>query len=132
MVSQRGIPRDVRALITEHLTSVAQLEILLLLHGAPQEQFQAAEVAERLRIDPTWAAEELRGLQGAGLLGHDSATGAFRYAPRTTELAATVDGLARAFSTHRVSVITLLFSTPSEGIGSFADAFKLRKDDDHG
>jgi hypothetical protein len=68
----------------------------------------------------------------SGLVGHDSATGAFTYAPRTQALDDAVEGLAKAFSTHRVSVITLLFSTPSEGIGSFADAFKLRKDDDHG
>lgn len=132
MVNQRGIPRDVRALITDHLTSVAQLEILLLLHGAPDEHFQSNDVAERLRIDPAWAADELRGLESAGLLGSDAATGAFQYSPRTPELAAAVDGLAKAFSTHRVSVITLLFSTPSEGIGSFADAFKIRRDDDNG
>jgi hypothetical protein len=132
VAGQRGIPRNVRSLITDHLSSVAQLEILLLLHGASEQQFSAGEVAERLRIDPAWAADELNGLSSAGLLGHDSASGTFTYAPRTAEKGDAVDGLAKAFSTHRVSVITLLFSTPSEGIGSFADAFKLRKDDDHG
>lgn len=132
MAGQRGIPRHVRTLITDHLTSVAQLEILLLLHGAPEQQFQSGEVAERLRIDPAWANDELNGLASAGLIGHDTATGAFTYAPRTPELADSVEGLAKAFSTHRVSVITLLFSTPSEGIGSFADAFKIRREDDHG
>ena len=132
MAGQRGIPRHVRALIEDHLTSVAQLEILLLLHGAPERQFAAAEVAERLRIDPGWAGDELNGLQRSGLLGHDAASDRFQYGPRTTELADAVDGLEKAFSTHRVSVITLLFSTPSEGIGSFADAFKIRRDDDNG
>lgn len=132
MAGQRGIPRNVRTLITDHLTSVAQLEILLLLHGEPDRQFQAGEVAERLRIDPGWAADELRGLQESGLLANDPDSGGFQFRPITPEQADAVEGLAKAFSTHRVSVITLLFSTPSEGIGSFADAFKIRRDDDDG
>lgn len=130
MPGQRGIPRDVRTLITDHLTSVAQLEILLLLHDAPDRQFRPGEVAETLRIDPAWAEDELNGLERAGLLERDVAGGSFQFAPRTPELGHAVDGLAKSFATHRVSVITLLFSTPSEGIGSFADAFKIRRDDD--
>lgn len=132
MSGQRGIPRDVRTLITDHLTSVAQLEILLLLHRSPDNRFRATEVAEQLRIDPGWAADELSGLADAGLLKRDADSEVFQFEPATAEKRAAVDGLAKAFSTHRVSVITLLFSTPSEGIGSFADAFKIRKDDDHG
>lgn len=132
MARERGIPPNVRTFITEHLSSVAQLEILLLLHGSPDRAFEAHEVAEALRIDPGWAADELSGLRSAGLLVTDAETGGLRYSPRTPELAAAVDGLAKAFSTHRVSVITLLFSTPSEGIGSFADAFKIRRDDSNG
>jgi hypothetical protein len=132
VAGQRGIPRHVQTLITDHLTSVAQLEILLLLHASPDRDYPSNEVAERLRIDPAWARDELDGLADAGLLGHDAATGTYRFAPRTSALQSAVGGLAKAFSTHRVSVITLLFSTPSEGIGSFADAFKIRKDDDHG
>lgn len=132
MAGQRGIPRHVRAFITDQLSSVAQLEILLLLHGSPDRQFKVSEVAEQLRIDPSWAADELSGLADAGLLAREGDADLFQYEPRTAELDACVGGLAKAFSTHRVSVITLLFSTPSEGIGSFADAFKIRREDEDG
>ena len=125
----RGIPRDVESFIHEQLTSVAQLEILLLLHADPEKQLTPSEVAEQLRIDPVWAASELDRLRGAGVL--DTADhGAYCYAPRTPELAGAIDGLAKAFSTHRVSVITMIFATPSDSVGSFADAFKLKRDDD--
>lgn len=127
-MGERGIPRDVRAFIGEHLSSLAQLEILLLLHGASERTFTPEAVAESLRIEPGWAATELDGLSRRGLLASDPPV--YRYEPSSPQLASTVDGLAKAFSTHRVSVITLIFSTPSESIGSFADAFKIRRPPD--
>lgn len=129
MPRPRGIPPDVQAFIREHLSSVAQLEILLLLHGRQPEPCTIDNVAESLRIDPTWAASEIQGLRARGLF-EEVGQETFRYAPVNARLDATVDGLARAFSTHRVSVITMIFSTPSDSVGSFADAFKLRRDDD--
>lgn len=119
-----------RAFITDHLSSMAQLEVLLLMREHPDRGFTPDDVGQQLRIDPQWAAAELTRLHREGLLAGDDETGAFTYAPVRPELARTVDGLAKAFQTHRVSIITLLFSTPSDGIGSFADAFKLRRPDD--
>lgn len=125
----RGIPREVVAFIHDHLSSVAQLDVLLLLHGEPERQWTAADVAGALRIDVAWARSELEGLDNRGLLRVDAET-AYRYSPATPQLSSAVDGLARSYSTHRVSVVTTIFSRPSDSIGSFADAFKLRRTDD--
>ena len=126
---QRGIPRDVEAFIAAHLQSVAQLEILLLLHSQPGRPLTAQQVGETLRIDPQWAATELERLRQRGLFTAEEEC-SFCYAPVARELRDAVDGLAKSFSTHRVSVITLIFSTPSDSVGSFADAFKIRRDKD--
>lgn len=128
-MGSRGIPREVQSFINDHLSSVAQLEILLLLHAEPGRPHTPHEVAETLRIDPTWAATEIEGLRRRGLFEAVD-DGAYCYGPSDGALERAVDGLARAFSTHRVSVITMIFSTPSDSVGSFADAFKLRSDDD--
>ncbi len=128
-MGQGGIAREVRTFIREHLTSVAQLEILLLLHAQPARPLTAEQVAELLRIDPGWAAVELAKLRDSGLFTAEDA-GGYCYRPASTADAQAVDALAKAFATHRVSVITLIFSTPSDSIGSFADAFKLRGNDD--
>lgn len=128
-MTQRGIPSKVQQFIRDHLTSVAQLEILLLMHGDPDLERTPGEVAERLRIDSSWAGSELRGLEQKGVL-RSTGEDAYCFDPASPEKREAVDGLAKAFATHRVSVITLIFSTPSDSIGSFADAFKLRSDDD--
>lgn len=125
----RGIPPDVQAFIREHLSSVAQLEILLLFHERHPDPLTVDDVAQTLRIDPTWAASEINGLRTRGLL-EEVEREKFCYGPETPRLASTVDGLAKSFSTHRVSVITMIFSKPSDSVASFADAFKLRSDDD--
>jgi hypothetical protein len=129
-VSQRGIARDVQQFVHDHLTSVAQLEILLLLHRDPSRRLTAHEVSEALRIDPEWAGAEMSRLVERGLFVSEEESAGYCFAPSRKRDAQTVDDLARLFSTHRVSVITLIFSRPSDSIGSFADAFKLRRDDD--
>ena len=50
-----GIPARVKQLITEHMDSVMQLEVLLLLAGqAGQRVWTAADLAQQLRIDAAW------------------------------------------------------------------------------
>lgn len=127
---QRGIPRHVEVFIGEHLTSVAQLEILLLLRGQGERAFSAHDVAEALRIDPGWAAGELERLRTRGLFAKSESETGYCYTPATQELATAVDDLAKTFATHRVAVITMIFAAPSDSVGSFADAFKLRRDKD--
>lgn len=130
-MGQGGIPRDVQKLVRDHLKSLAQLEILLLLHAEPSRSFTADQVADTLRIDASWAGAELARLHEQGLFAEvdDSGRG-YCYRPARTDEAETVDRLSRLFATHRVSIITLIFAAPSDSIGSFADAFKLRSDDD--
>ena len=130
-VRQRGLSRDVEAFIASHVESVAQLEILLLLRNDRSRTYSPHEVGEALRIDPKWAATELKRLCDHGLfVTAGDADEAYSYAPTSDKLANDVDALAKAFSTHRVSVITAIFATPSDSVGSFADAFKLRRDKD--
>lgn len=127
-MGQGGIPRDVQKFVREHLKSLAQLEILLLLHAEPVRQFTADQVAATLRIDPSWAGAELLRLHEQGLFATaEDDRRSYCYRPVRNEDAETVDRLSRLFATHRVSIITLIFATPSDSIGSFADAFKLKE-----
>jgi hypothetical protein len=128
-LSDPGISQDVRTLIVERIDSVVQLEVLLLLHSTPGRAWSSAEVAQQLRIDPSWATGQLGELAARALLAAVPEAGdSFRYAPASPQLDGTVAQLAKDYAERRVTVITLIFSKPVDKLRTFADAFRLRKD----
>jgi hypothetical protein len=125
------LPEDVRNLITDHIESVEQLEILLLLHQHRSRVWTADSVARELRIAPISAGERMDELARASILSRTQGSPVeYRYAPGSPSLDAAVTGLARAYSERRVTVINFIFSKPVDKIRTFADAFRLRRDDD--
>jgi hypothetical protein len=125
---QDPIPHNVRRFLSDHVESVVQVEVLLLLHAEPERALGSADVAEALKVEPAWAAAQLSNLCGRGILA-EVGPGSFRWAPRTAEIGDAVAGLARAYADRRVTVIGLIYAKPSEPLRSFADAFRLRKDE---
>lgn len=125
------LPEDVRRFIADHIESVEQLEILLLLHHHGGRVWTAESVARELRIAPISAGERLEDLARASIVSRMQGTPVeYRYAPGSPNLDAAVAGLATAYSERRVTVINLIFSKPVDKIRTFADAFRLRRDDD--
>jgi hypothetical protein len=93
----------------------------------------ADDLAQQLRIDPAWVDAQLRAMVTCCVMTPGDASQAplpaqFRFEPRTPEVAATVEELARTYAERRVSVIGLIFAKPTEKLRSFADAFRIRKD----
>jgi hypothetical protein len=129
---ETGLPADIRTLIVERIGSVVELEVLLLLHAAPTRAWTATDVAAQLRIDPTWSTAQLDGLAGRGLLRRTDDPAAseptYRYEPADADLDRAVAGLGKAYTDMRVSVISLIYSKPSDNLKTFADAFRIRKE----
>jgi hypothetical protein len=117
----------VRAFIVRHLSSGAQLEVLLLLHRHRDRAWSAAAVGRELRIDPEQAGWVLSRLAADGLLGGDEA--GYRFEPRLRRKTSAVDNLAALYPTYRVAIISLIFSKPSGPMQDFSDAFRLREED---
>jgi hypothetical protein len=130
-LAQEEIPPNVRAFLNDHVESVVQVEVLLLLYAEPARDFSPADVVSALRIEGAWAEAQLSNLCARGMLAAGGA-GSYRWAPRTAEIDAAVAGLARAYADRRVTVIGLIYAKPSDPLRSFADAFRIRKDKDHG
>lgn len=119
-----------RRLIADHIDSVEQLEILLLLYQHPERSWSAESVARELRVSPMSAGDRLKDMTRAAILARvPGAEGEYRYAPER-QMGEAVAGLAAAYSERRVTVINLIFSKPVDKIRTFADAFRLRRDDD--
>jgi hypothetical protein len=124
------LPNDVAQFIVEYVDSIEQLEVLLLVRATAPKEWDGTTVARELRIDARSAASRLANMAARGLLvTTDAAAGRYRFDPKSPELRRVVGQLADTYDERRVSVITLIFSKPSDTIRSFADAFRIRKDE---
>jgi DNA-binding HxlR family transcriptional regulator len=131
-VSEAGISQDVQQFITEHIRSVVVLEILLLMHAGPTRKWTVAELSRELRISPQWTAREFTDLARRGLIRRcEENTVCYTYGATGT-IDQTISALANAYAHRRVSVISMIFAKPNDAIQSFADAFRLRKDQQDG
>jgi hypothetical protein len=123
------IPQATRQFVAAHITSIAQLEALLLLRSSAPAPFSAEQVARKLYCQAEVIARQLADLSAAGIL----ATVAddplqFVYQPRDEATAQIVDQLADTYRDRRVAITTLIYSDSTYAMRSFADAFRLRKD----
>jgi hypothetical protein len=126
-LSDTGISDQVIQFLNDHISSVGQLEMLLLLHANPAQKWTAAQLARELRTEVPGTEPHLQSLLQSGLLNNDDA-GAYYYAPATDTLHLAVIALAQAYVIRRVTIISLIFAKPSDNLRAFSDAFRLRKD----
>ena len=120
------IPPDVRRLILEAIDTVPELEALLLLRDTPGQFWTPESASSRLYVSRAVAAYALDVLAKRGFL-ENTAEG-FVYRPVATEIAQTIDGLARTYASALVAVTKLIHAKPGPSVQDFARAFRLRKD----
>jgi DNA-binding IclR family transcriptional regulator len=121
----------VRRFLHDHIATVAQLEILLLLQTNPQQNWAPAKIAHELRAERSGTEQQLRLLEQHTLVKPDDA-GAYHYQPATPELHAAAVAVAQAYLVRRVAVIEMIYSKPPDSLRAFSDAFRLRKDEPGG
>lgn len=62
------VPDDVRDFLLRHISSVAQIEALLLICSTPEERWGLPQIAARIYASDTETADALESLCAAGLL----------------------------------------------------------------
>jgi len=132
------LPQDVRALLHEHIESYEQLEVLLLLRRERYEEWTVAGLAARLHVDAELVASALARLESAGLAATTPASPAprFAYRPKSSGLDAAAGRLDREYAERPIRIIQLMSANAIErlrtaALHTFADAFVLKKKDDH-
>jgi hypothetical protein len=124
------LPLPVRQLL-DRLDSIAQLELLLLLQRTAPDEWTAEQLAAELRIEPSWALAQLALLGANGLLTEcEPGSGRYRFDPATPALAKAVEALAACYGEQRVTVVSVLYSRPVDRIRVFADAFRIRREEE--
>jgi hypothetical protein len=137
-VAETDIAPEVIDFLRDHIDSVLELELLLVLRNAPAARaFTAADLAHELKIDAAHADAQLEKFCQRGLLAcGETSPRTYRYAPQSPQLDAAVAAVAAAYAGRRVTMIGLIFSKPTSTLKTFADAFRIRGKDkdrpDHG
>lgn len=117
---------NLQQFILKYVESVDHLRALLLLRSELGRFWSVMELSARLYLEPGRAAEVLASLQNAGLLRERGAE--YRYDPADPELARLVEELEQLDRERPVTLIKLIYSRPGT-LETFADAFRLRRDD---
>jgi hypothetical protein len=107
-----------------HIDSVAELEALLLLRGAPGQTWTESQMSARLYISEPECANVFSRLELAGLCLR-TADG-IRYRTVIDSVSATVDRLADTYARCLIPVTNVIHHKPPQ-IQKFADAFIFRK-----
>ena len=108
------------------------VELLLLLRKESTRSWTTGELVRQLRASGLVVSDALVALQRIDLVAREPTENRFTYRPATTELIETVDELAATYASEPASIMRVIWSTPRTNIQIFADAFRLRKDNDNG
>jgi hypothetical protein len=122
-MSDEHVPEDVRDFILRHITSIAQLEALLLLWRDPEVTWGVPSMARRLYISKRQTIAILAQLKADGLIVVDETARVRGIEPQHQEL---VGRLAEAYATQLIPITNIIHTRPRR-IRKFAGAFKLRK-----
>jgi hypothetical protein len=128
--AEEPIPEIVRRFIIEHINSVESLEVLLLLSAGTIREYTAEEVSQVLRTSLESAAARLRELHQTKVLARVETAQALKYRfDPSAPGANVVADLEKVYKTRRVSVISFIYSNPTDPLRAFSEAFRLRKDE---
>jgi hypothetical protein len=121
------LPPEIRQFIYEHLRSVEQLEILILLSGKPDSTWSVQTVYEVIVSSKTSVERWLVDFVRIGFFERNmESPPLFRFIAGG-ETAATVEALARLYKMKPVRIIEAIFRKGQDPAQGFADAFKIKK-----
>lgn len=126
-MAQDWLDDNLKKFIAQHVTSVEQLEILLLLSENPAHPWLVEDVFKVIQSNPDSIRRRLRQMQDSGILQADE-HGGFRYNPVDEAIAAGVTALRTAYRQSHVKVIELIFSDSMQQARQFANSFRIRRD----
>jgi hypothetical protein len=130
-MTTQDLPEHVVQFVRRHIQSVEQLEVLLLLYRNAGREWTASEVSDELRTGIASAAARLEDLQSSGLLSSQTShPKRYHFSPAQRSLESSVAELAVIYEQRRYTIIDLIFSKPLDKIRVFANAFKLRREDE--
>jgi hypothetical protein len=122
-------PPELKQFIAQNVESLAQLETLLVLHKDPQRERTVAELAREVYISTDMCEGIVADLERRRLAVRTAGGDRYRFHADDAAAQQLVDQLAQYYRERRVAVITELYSKPTKKVQTFADAFRLRREE---
>jgi hypothetical protein len=124
-VTQSRLPDDVRDFLRNHIRSVGELEVLLLLQRDSTRWWTAEQVNRELRTSLESALQHLGNLRDVRLVQERKAEEwEYRFAPDPT-LVPIVRTLEALFRDWIASIVDVIYAPRNDSLRDFADAFRL-------
>jgi hypothetical protein len=120
------LSQDVKRFIRNHIRTVWDLELLLLLQRDPSRAWRAGELVRELRASTLIIGESLIVLTRTNCIVEDQ-EGLYRY-NAATPAGTLVPAVKEAYIRFPAAVSKLIWEAPHSKIQTFADAFRLKKD----
>lgn len=122
-----AVSERLKAFLEQRLSSLDQIEVVMLLRADSARSWTAPEVAAALGTAPETAAMRLFLLASGGLIAFEPSTiPRYRYASVDGETNSMLQELSEVLDANRDAVMAAV-AAPRDPIRSFSDAFKLKK-----
>ncbi len=127
------LPDPLRQFLRDSISTIERLEILLLMQRHPDRWWTAKAIGDELRMPATVVESDLGWLGSRNLIAVRIAQDVlYQFSPGTPALRQLAEDVAQAHYADRNAVAAALASAISESARRFADAFRLRKDNEDG
>lgn len=129
-IALEPFPEEIKRFLDANIDTVEQLEILRVLHGTPDKEWSALALVREIQASPQAIVAHLNALHGRGLLtlvsrGSDLL---YRKGARSPELGQSLDRLLELYGQRPVTMINMVYARSREMLQTFANAFRIRKD----
>jgi DNA-binding MarR family transcriptional regulator len=117
--------------IDANIESIDQLEILRVLGEDVEKTWAADKLAVECQIKPSNIAANLAALEKRGLLRTQLQESSLvaRFVQTTPEMETALRQLLQFYQERPVTLIKLIYARANDRLNSFAEAFRLRKED---
>lgn len=130
-MASREVSPAVAAFLRQNIESLEEFEVLLWMMDPPDRWWDVTSLAQALGHDASTARRTLEHLASRNLLSIRVTNDVrYQFQPGTPALAAACAECAEAYRTNPVALLRLVAELPRRNIRAFADAFRIRRDDD--
>lgn len=122
-----SLPPEITGFLSSHITSIIQLELVLLLRASKPRRWTIFEMARELRVESIWTQNQANDLCRRGLLECDGEEPQrFWYDPPHHHVDQLIARLADLYDERFVSIVTQIYSRPVSRIEQMSEAFRIR------